>query len=91
MRFNFRIENLEVRSCGEHLFSDGEHNRAEIIQWDKNTDKTEYCFTLAYWHKDKEGYNLLFVGGRPFSVDGELFMKIAKQGQCILDNEFKDV
>ena len=37
--------------------------------------KKEYCWTVAYWNKGKEGYDLQFVGGRPFDVDGELFMK----------------
>ena len=89
MKFSFRIENLELRSCGEHLFVDGvEHNRAEIIQWANDTGKKEYCWTVAYWNKGKEGYNLQFVGGRPFDVDGELFMKLAKQGQQMLDDAF---
>lgn len=33
MKFNLRIEDLEVRSCGKHLLSHGEHNRAEIVKW----------------------------------------------------------
>lgn len=88
MKFNLRIGDLEVRSCGEHLFTDGEHSRAEIVKWDNDTDKTEYCWTVAYWNKGKEGYDLQFVGGRPFDVDGKLFMKLAKQGQKILDYAF---
>ena len=89
MKFNFRVENLEVRSCGEHLLSTNiEHNRAEIVEWSNDTLKKEYCWTVAYWNKGEDGYDLLFVGSRPFNVDSELFMKLAKQGQEILDNEF---
>jgi len=88
MRFNFRIQDLEVRSCGKHLLSDGEHTRAEIVKWANDTDKKEYCWTVAYWNKGKEGYDLQFVGSRPFDVDGELFMKLAKQGQQMLDDAF---
>ena len=87
-KFNFRVEDLEVRSCGKHLLSDGEHNRAEIVKWAKDTGKKEYCWTVAYWNENKEGYDLQFVGGRPFDVDGELFMKLAKQGQQMLDDAF---
>ena len=86
MEFNFRIKDLEVKSCRKLLTSDGEHNLAEIIKWDTDTDKKEYCLVLAYWNKGNEGYNLQFVNGRPFDVDSELFMKLAKQGQQILDN-----
>lgn len=89
-KFNFRVGDLELRSCGKHLLSDGEHNRAEIIKWDKySIDRKEYCWTVAYWDVGEEGYNLQFVGGRPFDVDGELFMKLAKQGQQMLDDIHK--
>lgn len=88
IKFNFRVEDLEVRSCGKHLISSGKHNRAEIVKWANDTEKKEYCWTLAYWNKGEEGYDLKFVGNRPFDIDGELFMKLAKQGQQILDDEF---
>jgi hypothetical protein len=91
MKFNFRIDDLEVRSCNTHLLSDGEHNRAEIVKWNNGTDEKEHCFTLAYWNKGKEGYDLKFVGSRPFDVNGELFMKLAKQGQQMLDEVFNMV
>ena len=82
-KFNFRIGSLEVRSCNEHLLSDGEHSRAEIINWAKGKTKT-----IARWIQNKEGYDLQFVGGRPFNVDSKLFMQLAKQGQQLLDDEF---
>jgi len=88
MKFNLRIEDLEVRSCGKHLLSDSERNRAEIVKWANDTRKKEYCWTVAYWNKGKEGYDLQFVGGRPFDVDSKLFMKLAKQGQQMLDDAF---
>ena len=88
MKFNSRINNLEVRSCGKHLLSDNEHNRAEIVKWAKDTSEKEYCWTVAYWSKGKEGYDLQFVGGRPFETNSELFMKLAKQGQQMLDDVF---
>jgi hypothetical protein len=91
MKFNFRIEDLEVRSCNTHLLSNGEHTTAEIVKWYNDTDNNFTCFTLAYWNKGKEGYDLKFVGSRPFDVDGELFMKLAKQGQQILDEVFNMV
>lgn len=87
-KFSFRIENLEVRSCNKYLLSDGEHERAEIIEWSTNTAEKEVCATIANWDKGEERYNLRFVGSRPFYVDKELFMILAKLGQEVLDNEF---
>ena len=66
MKFSIRIEDLELRSCGEHLLTEGvEHTRAEIVQWENE----EYCWTLAYWNKNSNGYNLEFVGNRPFDTN----------------------
>ena len=87
-KFNFRVEDLEVRSCVKYLLSDGEHNSAEIVKWAKDVREKEYCSTVAYWNEGKEGYYLQFVGRRPFDVDGEIFMKLAKQGQQMLDDVF---
>jgi hypothetical protein len=84
MKFNFRVGDLEVRSCGNLLSSD----RAEIVQWSDDTDKKEHCWTLAEWKKGTEGFYLQFIGDRPFDVDSKLFMKLAKQGQQILDDAF---
>lgn len=78
MNFNFRKDDLEVRSCG------GKQKAAEIVKWENEAS----CYTLAYWTKDSEGYDLQFVGGRPFDVDFQLFMELAKQVQLMLDSYF---
>ena len=84
MKFNFRIGNIELRSCDEHLTNDNEHTRAEIVWWNK-----DYCYTLAYYQINTEdGYsNLSFVANRPFDdkVDPNVFMALAKLGGNILD------
>ncbi len=88
MKFNIRIEDIELRSCSINLLSDGEHDRAEIVKWSKGIDKKEYCCTVAYWNlEETEDYSLQFVGDRPFNVDSLMFMKIAKHGQRILDDK----
>lgn len=84
MKFNLRKDNLEVRSCNENLLSGGDHTTAEVVKWD--VEERPSC--LAYWTKDSEGYDLQFVGNRPFDVDEQLFMELAKQGQLILDSYF---
>lgn len=87
-KFSFKVEDLEVRSCNAHLLSGGEHNRAEIVKWAKDTGEKKYCWTVAYWSKNKDGYDLKFLGKRPFDVDSGVFMKLAKQGQEMLDDAF---
>jgi len=90
MKFNFRIEDLELRSCGKHLLLDKEHDRAELVQWNTDIKEKEYCWTVAYWVKGKEGYDLQFVGDRPFQVNSDSFMYLAKQGQELLDKHFNE-
>jgi hypothetical protein len=87
MNFSLRINDLEARSCDRHLFISEPHDRAEIVKWGSD-NKERHCFTVAYWEKSKDGYNLKFVGNRPFEIDTILFMDIAKQGQRILDDIF---
>lgn len=89
MEFNFKIENLETRSCGKNLSNEGEHDRAEIVAWGKNIEGKDFCWTIAYWELDKEGYYLKFVGNRPFEKDSESFMKLAKLGQKVLDSLYQ--
>ena len=87
-RFNFKINSTELRSCNKSLTSTGEHMTAEIIEW---IDDEKSCYTLAYWKLDKEGYDLTFIGARPFDEfpnDPKTFWSLGKTGQDILDNHF---
>ena len=72
MKFNLRIEDLEVRSCNINLLSDGEHNRAEIVEWSKGRDKKEtYPLPNA----------LSFLGWGPHLwLDNELAGELEKLG-----------
>ena len=88
-QINFRIDNLELRSCGEHLLSVKPHTTCEIVKWKKSGLK-EYCYVVAYWKRNKEGFDLQFVGDRPFDIEPHLFMYLAQIGQYWLDIEFKD-
>ena len=83
MKFNIRIDSLEVRSCNENLLSGGDHTTAEVVKWDG--EERPSCYTIAYWSKESEGYDLHFVGNRPFGADWRLFMELAQQGQKLLD------
>lgn len=84
---NTRIGKIEIRTCNESLILDGEHTTMEMICWKRKSDP--YCFTLAYWKKDNEGYNLYFVGNLVFqNCDKETFWKLAKKAQKHLDKHF---
>lgn len=82
---NRRIKNLEFRWGTEQLPC----RFPEIIAWNFSSDRDqEYCYTLARWEKTREGYDLQFIGSRPFKdedIDSNLFWKLAKYGQKIVD------
>lgn len=81
MKFNFRIEDLELRSCRKSLVQTGDHTTAEIIKWQETS-----CFTLAYWTKDtSDDFDLKFVGNRPFKENTKLFIELAEIGQALLE------
>jgi len=85
--FNVRVGDLELRSCGDHLLDREPHTTAEIVQWgEAHAEIQPSCWVLAYWAVSKDGYDLKFVGDRPFGerVDTEVFMNLAKIGQSLL-------
>ena len=86
INFSFREWNLELRSCGKQLLQEWEHNTAEILQWFTRDKWGEYCIVIAYWIETSEGFDLKFVGWRPFSehVDNDVFFLLAKRWHNIL-------
>ena len=81
-QFNYRIGNIEARACDKHLVSIDEPTTIKIVKWDD-----EGGYTLAYWKKQNDSFDLQFLGGRPFVVDPETFFRIAKEAQKFLDEE----
>jgi hypothetical protein len=80
-----RYEDLEFRRN-----KDGRD--AEIVAWQPSLDSDrgeEFCYTLLWWKKDKEGYYIEFVGNRPLKYKGqERLMRIMRYGQAVLDAEY---
>ncbi len=35
----------------------------ELVRWTESGGR-EWCYAIAYWHKDSEGWDLRFVGDR---------------------------
>jgi hypothetical protein len=59
MNFNFRIKDLEVHSCNDSLLTHlDNHTTACIVKWEKDKENKDYCFVIANWVKQKEGYEL---------------------------------
>jgi hypothetical protein len=67
-RFNYRIGDLEVRSCNGALLADGLHVRAAIFQFSKDSSGREYCWVVAAWNESEEGFSLAFIGERPLNL-----------------------
>lgn len=89
MDFKITQDNLQLRSCDRHLLAKGgnAHCTASIDVVDNN----DLRYVAAYWERSKDGYDLKFVGGRPFDavVGRGSFMALAKHGQQLLDEHFE--
>jgi len=88
MFFSIKYGNIELQSCDEHLcITNNEHNCAKIICW-----QDKFCYVIAYWKLDDEGFDLIFVGSRPFEehINATNFMLLAKEGQERLDEYYEN-
>ena len=78
---NMRIGNIEFRTVADGLLDNGKHTTGEILQHGDS-----FCWTVAYWEKNNDGFHLRFVGSRPFenSVNKKDFFALAEFGQNYL-------
>lgn len=85
----YRIDNLELR----------DNNTLEIVKWSSNSSDSsnkEYCYSIAIFHFDKDGYpELQFVGNRPTELNKselEAFWVLVKEGYKyeLVQDEFDD-
>ena len=45
----------------------------ELVKWDETDNGRRYCYVIAYFHYDSDGYaSLHFVGDRPFRDISEM-------------------
>jgi hypothetical protein len=89
MHKTIRTGNLEAKTCDSHLLQSGEHVTGEVVEWFPKDGGGEYCYTLAYWNKTPEGFELKFVGDRPFRCESStVFWDLAKELQGYLDEQF---
>lgn len=88
---NYRIDDLEFRWVQSEVRFPADDRFPEIVRWEySETSEREFCYTLAVWVKDDEGYDLKFIGDRPFSdnVNSDMFWELAKYGQKIVNARF---
>lgn len=58
---------------------------SDLFRWQEDT-----CFTLASWVPHKEGFDLKFVGSRPFEhADPLTFWRLAEVGDKHLEEHFR--
>ena len=74
LEFRWKYKNYELMACPKQLarFTPDEPNETiDLVLWKKDKAGKDYCFSLAYFRKDSEGYYLKFVGNRPFQYIDE--------------------
>lgn len=69
LSFHWKYKDFELRASTKFLarFTIGEPNETiDFVYWKKDGTGRDYCFSLAYFERHKEGYDLKFVGDNPF-------------------------
>lgn len=94
LEFNRKISNIELRTCDKHLSLSLPHDTIDVVQWHKDADGEPYCFSIAYFVRHDEGYNLKFVGARPFLYVADErvpeLWEALHEAQKVLDGWFYD-
>lgn len=95
LEFSWKYKDYELRACPKRLarFYEGEPNETiDLIKWFDRGEK-RLCYSLAYFIRKEEGYDLRFVGSRPFEdIDAEDVPEVweaLKTAQAVLDAFFK--
>jgi hypothetical protein len=72
---DMRVDDLEFRKEGD---------RYHIVKWNDSR-----CYTLCIFTLGEEGYDVRFVGSRPFEIENERALwAMLKFGQRVLDAKF---
>lgn len=68
-KINWKKGDLEIRT----MENDKPYPYVELVKWDTTDSGRRYCYTVAYFRRDSDGYySLNFVGDRPFTDIAEL-------------------
>lgn len=86
--FNWKFKDFEIRTT--HTYGNNPEPYVELLQWDE-LDGRRYCFTLAYWHKDKDNcYELHFVDNRPLEYIADIDIAVVWKQLCLAQKMFED-
>lgn len=96
LNFSWKYKDYELRACPKPLVKTRIYDKNETIdfvKWRTNSDGTKYCFSLAYWRRNSEGYDLRFVGNRPFDYieveDLDTIWEALRMAQDVLNKWFE--
>ena len=83
---NLVYGNLEMR-LPKYIGNNPKHKTLSIFQ----RLRDGVAIVIAYWERDSEGYELKFIGSRPFDpkIDTRAFWMVASTGQGLLDEHFE--
>lgn len=86
---NRKVNDLEFRWTNS-LGKNPEHY-PEIVRWYNRKDGDDFCCTLLYWVRDREGWDIKFVGDRPFDteIDARVLWILMQYGQTVASAEFR--
>jgi len=80
MKVNIRIEDLELRNFNPIATENKESVSLEIVRWQSDSS----CYTVSYWEEE----NAIFVGDRPLHVNTDIFWRLLKLGQTIIQQDY---
>jgi len=64
------------------------NNKYELVKWVKEENKREYCYVVAFFDKNKEGYDMRTIGDR-FFHDKDAFF-VGKHAMNFLNDMFRE-
>lgn len=96
LEFQWKYKDYELHACPKRLarFSEDEKNvTIDLVKWFEHNGR-RCCYSLAYFIRKEEGYDLRFVGGRPFDdIAEEDVLEVwdaLKTAQAVLDAFFRN-
>lgn len=94
LEFSWKYKDYELRACPKHLarfYKDEPNETIDLVKWFECNGKRN-CYSLAYFIRQGEGYDLRFVGSRPFkdiaAEDLPEVWEALKTAQAVLDAFF---
>lgn len=85
IKYNWRYKNYEIRQTTTNYLKLGEVPTLELVFWRENS-----CFTLSYWTRYSQGYQLTFVSDRMFNYLPEKHLALVWSQLAIAEEVLHD-